>query len=375
MASIPTTGKTMWVVFGDPASTSVSDPANTYELWDDFLGNTLDTAKWSLAAGGVTVADSIMNLANINTVVRSIATYPVGRAVRANIRFSNSATSLGYGFGNASYFMRLLTTAGQFAVRSYPTGGDWTQTMVSGLTMQYAVYDLAKYSAYGARYYLNNVFYDDIDNGENVPGGVPVEMVCTSNNSGLAFDWISVRKCSTTEPTRGTWGAKTEIITFADMTKYYAQEQINLGDSCVNPLIAVLKESILLSDTAVRSIHTRVVREVIYLGDSGKGMLMHLAKEVIKLGNVAAGAFVAKETIYLHNGDDPQAQGCDEYGTGIVDEELDEYGNPVFNALNAVGNIIRKAIHYKTDTKCKVVTDLAICKETVYISNSAEENE
>jgi len=118
-----------------------------------------------------------------------------------------------------------------------------------------------------------------------------------------------------------------------------------------------------------------VVKEVIYLGDSGKGMMIHFAKEVLHLANVAAGAFVAKETIHLHNGDDPQAQGCDEYGTGMVDEDLDEYGNPVFNTLNAVGNLIRKAIHYKTDTKCKVVTDLTTCKETVYLSNSAEENE
>ena len=45
LTSIPTTGKTMWVVYGDPASTSLSNPDNTYELWDDFLGSSIDRSK------------------------------------------------------------------------------------------------------------------------------------------------------------------------------------------------------------------------------------------------------------------------------------------------------------------------------------------
>lgn len=374
LPTIPTTGKTVWIIYGDSALAANNNPLNTYDFFDQFTGTSLDATKWTTVAGSVTVADGTVTL-GANADIQSIPTFGVGYRVRALANFQNAYTGQGFGFGSTSnYRVRFITSSSIFAVR-HDIPSDWTQSIISGeVTGAMRVYDIARYGNDVVRLYTDWTYRGVYDNDISVTPALPIEVCEWNGNSGLILDSIYVTKTAATEPTQGSWSSEEEIINFSKMAKYYAIETINLADSQLNPLIAIMHEVISLSDSAIRTIHTRVLKEVIYLGDSGTGFLTHWAKEIIRLGNVAAGAFVAKEIIHLHNGDDPNSQGCDEYGTGVVDEDLDEYGNPVFNVLNAVGNTIRKAIHYKTDTKCKVVTDLAICKETVYLTNSAEED-
>lgn len=371
---IPTTGKTIWIIYGDNNLASDNSPTNTYEFFDQFDGASLDLLKWNLLSGTTTVEDGKLTI-DTNTIISSFLTYGIGYKIRAQCYFPNAVSTIGFGFdnnGSPRSFIRYRTGAGTFLLSYYGATGEEAQ-VVNGSTGQWITCEISRYSNNAIRL-MTGWVYRGIVNLNNISSSINICITSASSGSGLQLNAIYVTKTAATEPTQGPWSSEEEIINFSKMAKYYAIETIHLADSQLNPLITIMHEVISLSDSAIRTIHTRVLKEVIYLGDSGTGFLTHWAKEIIRLGNVAAGAFVAKETIHLHNGDDPNSQGCDEYGTGIVDEDLDEYGNPVFNVLNAVGNTIRKAIHYKTDTKCKVVTDLAICKETVYLTNSAEED-
>ena len=49
--SIPSTGATVYMYYGDPSAGSASNGTNTFIFFDDFAGSTIDATKWSFPAG------------------------------------------------------------------------------------------------------------------------------------------------------------------------------------------------------------------------------------------------------------------------------------------------------------------------------------
>ena len=49
--SIPSTGATVYLYYGDPSAGSASNGTNTFIFFDDFAGSTIDATKWSFPAG------------------------------------------------------------------------------------------------------------------------------------------------------------------------------------------------------------------------------------------------------------------------------------------------------------------------------------
>jgi hypothetical protein len=68
--SIPANStKTIYVYYGNPNITSLSNGDNTFDFFDDFLGTSLDTNKWG-SSGSVTVSSGIVNLDRAGIDVR-----------------------------------------------------------------------------------------------------------------------------------------------------------------------------------------------------------------------------------------------------------------------------------------------------------------
>ncbi len=68
VSSIGTSGTTLYVYYGNPAATDISDATQVFNFFDDFSGGAVDGGKWT-TAGSPTVGSSLLNLTNGATVV------------------------------------------------------------------------------------------------------------------------------------------------------------------------------------------------------------------------------------------------------------------------------------------------------------------
>jgi len=92
---IPGSGtKTIYMYYGNPDATSESDPEATMELFDDFLGDSLDTSKWGTGSAGsganITVSNSVLSIRHPAGAwgaawVYSLADFGPGHLVAAKI--------------------------------------------------------------------------------------------------------------------------------------------------------------------------------------------------------------------------------------------------------------------------------------------------
>ena len=58
------------VYYGNPSATSESSGTDTFDLFDDFTGTSLDTAKWTTNTGDVSLADG--SITCLNTAITNI---------------------------------------------------------------------------------------------------------------------------------------------------------------------------------------------------------------------------------------------------------------------------------------------------------------
>jgi hypothetical protein len=67
--------KTLYCYFGNPAATNASNGDNTFILFDDFEGTTVDTNKWNVGYGTISVANSVLTVAYSGTTTAPIGIY------------------------------------------------------------------------------------------------------------------------------------------------------------------------------------------------------------------------------------------------------------------------------------------------------------
>jgi hypothetical protein len=91
--SIPSGGKTIYMYYGNPQATSISNGDRTFDFFDHFEGTSLNTTKWnSYTSGGATITVS-------NSVVKLSGVQNVG----AQARITSKTNYLYYAFGAMLY--------------------------------------------------------------------------------------------------------------------------------------------------------------------------------------------------------------------------------------------------------------------------------
>jgi hypothetical protein len=240
--SIPASStKTIYLYYGNPAASSMSNADATFLLFDDFLGTSLNTSKWTwfYIAGhndcyvsNVTVSNGLLTIEaqSDDTVppycfiaVQSLATFNYPVVIHANLSAPNwgGRGSAGYYRGVEYGFRNDTPTAesNTFVSVSYNEGGRRLTASTAGRSSSTSDYTALNPIVFhvtvvvwvpgsSALWYVNRSLAGSLTS--NVPPStysLPVELKVahwgtTSYPSGkLIVDWVFVRKYADPEPT------------------------------------------------------------------------------------------------------------------------------------------------------------------------------
>jgi len=210
----PASQTTLFLYYGHGGAPVASSGANTFDLFDDFLGTSLDTTlKWTLSlgsGGSLSVANSEAVLSTTGTANSSFYTktsYGEGYAMRMRMK-SAHYNSTGYrenvGWTDGSRMAKALfcDEAGGYQGKYRTRTTSDSLTSISGWSAAtYYILESARNAASGVTWKVNDG--SAVTCTTQYPNGYSqfLENLVCYNGGSMTFDWIAVRKCATTEPT------------------------------------------------------------------------------------------------------------------------------------------------------------------------------
>ncbi len=202
------TDTTIYMYYGNLLASSASNITNTFEFFDDFPGNSLDTSKWD-TSGGVSVADSKLTLSSsVSEWVKSKQNFASGN-YRVDVRITSHNTYVRFrmGFFNNRY--------------KFDDGGPvWWAFEVDGSKVDIWGYNVPANGLVGVTSLIVNEktrleaptnSHEISQYSTNLNGVYLQTWECT-----LKIDWVLVRKYASPEPT-ATMGAE-EKVTRGELT-------------------------------------------------------------------------------------------------------------------------------------------------------------
>lgn len=235
---------TIYVYYGKNDANTMSNGDNTFLLFDDFLGTSLNVSKWTSiirgAGGTVSVANSEVTLnPNDNTIssasILSVPTFTNNILIQIKRKYSNGTeyyldTSLGAGNvvdqnGGTSWWWHTTLQSGYWWIyqQAYyyeglirvPASGGMSELSISGKNLfdtSYKIHDLTyesngvlkwivdgiqQYSATDTSFLTNNkkilISQGEFENGQG---------------ANTVIDCVFVRKYVDPEPAHGSWGSE-----------------------------------------------------------------------------------------------------------------------------------------------------------------------
>ncbi len=218
---------TFYIYYGKADADSGSNGDATFLLFDDFLGDSLDTDKWDkVGSGSVAVANSEVTISgNYNTSIYSKATHPYNTAIRCKWKASALLRYPGFGYGNKtqtdiiedSYSGQGCTigdlhgTETQLRGRISTTTAEETGLWGGSSWTSYYIYEIRRNSTTNVKFYdpitpqvlILSTYVPTID----LYVGIGKHYQAGSTVSSIS-DWIALRKYIDPEPTWGDWGSE-----------------------------------------------------------------------------------------------------------------------------------------------------------------------
>jgi hypothetical protein len=214
---------TIYVYYGNSSATSISNGDNTFIFFDDFPGTTLDTNKWVVRQGDVTVENGYLHLAGTSGtrgVIDGLVSFSINKALHVKGHANGSISSYNHfcamrasnDWNNRAGDM--YGASGTADAISYETwsAGNYTQTRniaVSSLASEH-IYKIT-WKAGESKGYQDDVLI--VVHTTNVP---TVDMVVVFQEGTVAgqdfyVDWVFVRKWVDPEPSHGSWGSEETV--------------------------------------------------------------------------------------------------------------------------------------------------------------------
>ena len=222
-----------------------------FDLWEDFLGTSLNTLIWTSGGVSGTISDSIFTLQNASSgYIESKTLYSPNSLVE--LKVSHQSGQRGpFGFRSAT---AQKAAAWQGAAGSLLTdhrfahdgsAGDWDNDGVNRSGTSYNIYGVAHIAA-GPKFYVNYSYRGEITT--TIPGAVnlPVHIYAYSGEGYIKVDWIRVRKYIPNDPTITvtTEGALYKIVVANNTNEELRAYQIAIPASSLGTLTATTSLSI-----------------------------------------------------------------------------------------------------------------------------------
>jgi hypothetical protein len=213
--SIGTGATTFYMYYGNAGAAAYSNGANTFQVFDHFDGDGVDTGIWSVKTAGLAVSggELVFQSVGVYGLIESIASITQGAAItvsahgEANNYFGGFVGFRQTGDWNNRGLNFAESTEGNIA--SYTTSGgvqttsSFAQSAISSSHIYTGTWETNK-----ATIIVDGSLKDT--HTTNVSGGTQYVVFMEGGISGsnLYIDYVHVRKYSSTEPAWGSWGAQ-----------------------------------------------------------------------------------------------------------------------------------------------------------------------
>ena len=208
--SLASGNTTLYLYYGNSSeTTAVSNGENTFEFFDGFEGSNLSSAKWTVSSGFPSVASNILSLPNSTTIIYSNLSFssPCILETRSTEATGNSRAI--QGFSNSSDWNDMICW------EDYELSGFWYHKTETKKATVKTLYDYTPVSGYLkhkierindslVNFYKNNSLVRAHTTNINT-GALVIKLYGGTGASGLNFDWIFVRKYTSSEPS-ASWG-------------------------------------------------------------------------------------------------------------------------------------------------------------------------
>ena len=208
---VPSASQTiLFMYYGNGGVASASSGTNTFDLFDDFLGTTLDTDKWTSEAlaggtGSISVSGGICTITRAGGngwTLKSNTTFGTGYAFRSKFNIPD-ATKYGFGgFETVTNYSTLVYTdtpgANHFNIINRNPAGTNTSADVGAGYTGYHVFDVCRNASTSVIYAADDSTLGTLST--NVPTG-SLNVRFGAQEQTIYVDWVVVRKYVATEPT------------------------------------------------------------------------------------------------------------------------------------------------------------------------------
>ena len=212
--------QTIYIYYGNNSVTTISNGANTFILFDDFTGTSLDASKWTKRGGGTpTFAGGLMTVSanstdpskivatggpqtdNLAIVARFKVTGGTDADERAGvgIHTANSTNPQGYNYVLYNFSALNEVSFLNDGTSWYPISSNWTKNTNYIMEIFYTGTNTRGRLNYGT-------WVSQAMSGRN--GYAALNIGCKTSATTTVWDWVFIRKCLTTEPAHSTWGAE-----------------------------------------------------------------------------------------------------------------------------------------------------------------------
>lgn len=222
--NLDSAAQTIYIYYGRTETSSLSNGDNTFILFDDFLGTSLNSSRWLLHnAPTVAVAGGIVTITyagaggSFRGIYQNVTTYPtitLNQALRMS--FNDVVASFGAIWGmdqagnwatNTTGFFDYTTGANPNRTRTYSLGvgeDKWNGSLIG-----WHIFEIERHTSY-VTFREDDVGFTNHTIANTIPqGGLTIYLdTYTLVGKQLQCDWILVRKWQQTEPSHGAWGTE-----------------------------------------------------------------------------------------------------------------------------------------------------------------------
>lgn len=201
-----------YIYYGKSGAATASDGDATFNFFDHFPDDAIDTDKWEGDTGSASVASSICTLTGSGSWlhIRDKTGWAKPRAVMFRGNFVSAGSSKIVGFGDSGWTNRInfYEPAGVTKYAQALKAGSATQitNQAAFVVDAYAIFE-AQWSTNKATYICDGSEFADSPIATNVPTANLKAEISIYDDS-ITIDWIAVRNFAATEPTWGTWGGE-----------------------------------------------------------------------------------------------------------------------------------------------------------------------